>query len=516
MRLRLRLVITMIVLVAVGLAAVDAITLSSLRSSLYGRVDDQLRSTARLITAYVDHSERHGHVVTVIGIDSRVNPELYVELLDRNQSARIVRPSGEQHQIDPPPQLPGVLPTGRYRPTNSEIRTQRAAIAGLPLVNVPSVVRHGPEFRLLASPVTGGTLVVATALTTVDDTLSSLRTIELALSIGLLVVLAALMTLLIRLGLRPLEAMVADADAIAAGDLTRRVQPTRGNGEIARLGRAFNRMLAQIEAAFTQRERSEERLKSFVADASHELRTPLTSIRGYAELLRTHALVDPEARDRALARIEREAGRMGALVGDLSVLASDGVGPDPARQPVDLAAVAEEAVADARTIHPARHIGLDAPAAVIVSADDARLEQMVHNLVGNALTHTPPGTAVDVTVVARGDRALLEVTDRGPGMTDEQAHHAFDRFYRGGEDRWAGGSGLGLFIVANLARTFGGEVSVDTAIGRGSTFRVVLPLSGPQSPAGSEPGGDHLRPTGWSAKGPLRRDGPGGLSRSDG
>ena len=157
--------------------------------------------------------------------------------------------------------------------------------------------------------------MVATSLASVNATLASLRNIELAVSLGLLVALLILMTVLIRLGLRPLEDMSREADAIAAGDLTRRVQPTEGDGEIARLGRALNGMLTQIETAFAQRAGSEERLRSFLADASHELRTPLTSIQGYAELLRKDALATGEERDRALARIEKEAARMGALVG---------------------------------------------------------------------------------------------------------------------------------------------------------------------------------------------------------
>jgi two-component system OmpR family sensor kinase len=204
----------------------------------------------------------------------------------------------------------------------------------------------------------------------------------------------------------------------------------------------------------------------------------LTSIRGYAELLRKNALADEGTRDRALSRIEKEAARMGSLVGDLSILAREGEGPEPARYRVDLAAVAAEAVADARAIDASRSIELLAPTEVPVSGDDARLEQMVHNLLGNALSHTPKGTPVEVGVAVRGEEAVLEVRDRGPGMSPDQAQRVFDRFYRGDGDRLDGGSGLGLFIVATLARTFGGTATVDTEVGRGSTFQVVLPVYG--------------------------------------
>jgi two-component system OmpR family sensor kinase len=143
---------------------------------------------------------------------------------------------------------------------------------------------------------------------------------------------------------------------------------------------------------------------------------------------------------------------------------------------VDLAAVAAEVVADAKTIDATRPIELRAPTEVPVAADDARLEQLVHNLIGNALAHTPAGTPVEVGVAVEGSRAVLQVRDRGPGMSPDQASRVFDRFYRGDAERLDGGSGLGLFIVATLARTFGGEATVDTAVGKGSTFQVVLPV----------------------------------------
>ena len=170
---------------------------------------------------------------------------------------------------------------------------------------------------------------------------------------------------------------------------------------------------------------------------------------------------------------------MGSLVGDLSVLAREGEGPRPAQHRVDLAAVAAEAVADAKSLDTTRPIELVTSGEVPVWGDEARLEQMVHNLVGNALAHTPTGTPVQVTVAVQGSRAVLDVADHGPGMSPDQARHVFDRFYRGDGDRLDGGSGLGLYIVATLARTFGGSATVDTEVGRGSTFRVDLPAHEP-------------------------------------
>jgi two-component system, OmpR family, sensor kinase len=487
MRLRRRLLVTMIGLVALGLAAVNVITLTSLHSYLYGRVDAQLTAASRQLASLVARADQRGFTVTPALIATHVSPDLYVEIIDPATGVVISRPSDTQARTDPRPTLPSALPVLPATTQDPDASSDRAYRPNSNSLTVPSASGHGPNYRLLATSLPGRTLVVATTLSTVNATLNSLRTIELAVSIGLLIALLVLMTLLIRQGLRPLEDMAREADAIAAGDLTRRVQPTEGDGEIARLGRALNGMLAQIETAFAQRALSEDRLRSFLADASHELRTPLTSIRGYAELLRKDALGDGTDRDRALSRIEKEAARMGSLVGDMAVLAREGEGPEPSRHRVDLAAVAAEAVADAKAIDGNRSITLHAPGEVPVFGDDARLEQMVHNLVGNALAHTPEGTPVEVEVDVRDERAVLEVSDRGPGMDRDQADHVFDRFYRGHGNRDDGGSGLGLFIVATLARTFGGSASVDTELGRGSTFRVVLPVFDGQAVSEPEP-----------------------------
>ncbi len=484
MRLRRRLLVTMIGLVAVGLAALDIITLTSLHSYLYGRVDDQLSAAGRQMAGFVDRANGRGFLITPASIGTHVDPEVYVELINPSTHVVVTRPSDSLGGSDPAPVLPTVLPIlppGHVSAVGHHDQVYRPSSGS---VTVGSVGGHGPLYRLQAVSVHGETVVVATSLSSVNATLNSLRAIELAVSLGLLVALLILMTLLIRQGLRPLEAMAKQADAIAAGDLTRRVQPTEGDGEIARLGRALNGMLAQIETAFAQRARSEDRLRSFLSDASHELRTPLTSIRGYAELLRKDALGDEHARDRALSRIEKEAARMGSLVGDLAVLAREGEGPQPSRHRVDLAAVATDAVNDARAIDGTRTIELWAPTSVPVSGDEARLHQLVHNLLDNALAHTPEGTKVEVKVTTHGPEAVLEVQDYGPGMTPEQAQHVFDRFYRGDNDRLDGGSGLGLFIVATLAGTFGGAARVDTTVGRGSTFTVILPLYG--SPPGHD------------------------------
>jgi two-component system OmpR family sensor kinase len=326
-------------------------------------------------------------------------------------------------------------------------------------------------------------LFVAVPLREVSASLHRLLLAEIGVSLAALFVVGAIATWLVRLSLRPLDRMALTADEIAAGDLSRRVDNDSGRGEVGRLGHALNEMLHQIEAAFDARQRSEdelrrseERLRRFVADASHELRTPLTSIRGHAELFRRGGNADPVALAQSMRRIESEAQRMGVLVDDLLLLARIDEGLPLAREPVDLARVAADAVADARAVHPERQVDLDADH-VVVTGDDARLHQLVANLLANALIHTPSGTDVQVRVGTEGDDAVLCVADDGPGLSPEQAARVFERFYRAdpSRSRANGGTGLGLSIVAAVAEAHGGRVSVDTAPGEGATFRVQLP-----------------------------------------
>jgi two-component system OmpR family sensor kinase len=292
---------------------------------------------------------------------------------------------------------------------------------------------------------------------------------------------------LVRRGLRPLEDIGQTAGAIAAGDLSRRVEQADDKTEVGRLGSALNGMLGQIESAFSAQQASENRLRRFIADASHELRTPLTSIRGYAELFRRGAADRPEDLAKAMRRIEQEASRMGVLVDDLLLLARLDQGRPLEREPVDLSRVASDAVDDARAVDPSRPITLEAPPHTTVRGDDVRLRQVVGNLMSNAHQHTPAGTPVHVRVATSNGTAILEVADKGPGLTDEQAAHVFERFYRGEEsrNRAQGGTGLGLAIVAAITEAHGGKAAVETAPGHGARFRIELPLEQSSPPAAS-------------------------------
>lgn len=260
---------------------------------------------------------------------------------------------------------------------------------------------------------------------------------------------------------------------------------------MGRLGRSINGMLTQIETAFREREASQERMRRFMADASHELRTPLTSIRGFAELYRQQNSQDPVV---LLRRIEDQAVRMGLLVDDLLLLARLDQQRPLERRPVDVLSLAAGAVLDAQTLAPDREIDLlrldDSDEPVRVLGDEARLRQVVGNLVSNALRHTPKGTAFRVGVgIVSGSQALIEVADDGPGLAPGDAERVFERFYRADPSRSrsdAGGTGLGLSIAAALVQAHGGTITADSKPGRGAVFRVRLPACPPHGEAPDE------------------------------
>jgi two-component system OmpR family sensor kinase len=326
----------------------------------------------------------------------------------------------------------------------------------------------------------GGITIAALPLDDVENAVSQLVAVELATGLALLLVLGLVTWWVIHLGVRPVRRMTEAASAIAAGDLGQRVPEGTSGTEAAALGAALNGMLGRIERAFDERTETEARLRRFIADASHELRTPVATVRGYAELYRTGALEGPGELDDAMRRTEQEALRMGSLIDDLLHLARLDQGRPLERNPVDVSALMVDAARDAQAVAPDREVTVDAPAGLMVTGDEARLRQVVANLVGNALVHAPD-SPVHLQVGQRDGQVVLSVSDEGPGMAPPDADHAFERFYRAdaSRHRHRGGSGLGLAIVEATVRAHGGEVTLDTALGRGTTVRVNLPTGGP-------------------------------------
>ncbi|HUH70310.1 MAG TPA: HAMP domain-containing sensor histidine kinase [Mycobacterium sp.] len=349
---------------------------------------------------------------------------------------------------------------------------------------LPSV--NGSDIRWRAVSVRGphGLTTVAIDLSDVQHTVRSLVWLQVGIGVAVLVVVGLASFVVVHRSLRPLTEVEHTAAAIAGGQLDRRVPERDPRTEVGRLSLALNGMLTQIQRAMASSESSaeqargsEDRMRRFITDASHELRTPLTTIRGFAELYRQGA-----ARDVAmlLSRIESEAGRMGLLVDDLLLLARLDVHRPLEHHQVDLLALASDAVHDAQAIDPKRSVTLevfDGPGTPEVLGDEPRIRQVLSNLVANALQHTPESVDVVVRVGTEGDDAVLEVADKGPGMSQQDASRVFERFYRtdSSRARASGGTGLGLSIVDSLVRAHGGVVSVTTSPGEGCCFRVSLP-----------------------------------------
>jgi len=472
--LRITLVALLVVLVAVGLGATGITATSLLKDYLQGQQDAQLGAAVRQLQ----------HDPSPVVLDActtgtyRDAPGYPYLACAAPGSDRVVAVQGP---VDDRSALP-VL---------EEDSAEQAAVDGPVTV---SSVDGSRQWRVTSFTRGGWTFVVGFDLAHAQAAIARLVTIEVVVGLIVLVVLAAAGYGLVRNSLRPLTEVENTARAIAAGDLSQRVPEGSERTEVGRLSTALNGMLARIESSFraqqaseAQARASEDRMRRFVADASHELRTPLTSIRGFAELYRQGAVRSPEETRRLMQRIESEGARMGLLVEDLLQLARLDQQRPLTVVPVDLAEIAGDAVHDARAVQPERPISLhldesltDVP---VVLGDEARLRQVVGNLVTNALTHTPTTAKVTVTVAEDADPDVLvvRVADEGPGMADADADRVFERFYRADTSRTreAGGTGLGLAIVASLGAAHGGTVDLRTAPGEGAVFSVRLRRSGP-------------------------------------
>ena len=444
--LRTRLLVGVIALAGVGLVAANVATYSALSSYLLGQVDGTLNQV-------------------LFGPSGQVPGDcVQVRQLDGGSSAIRCVPAFRGYEQPPVPKLPAhvSLPSRPNTPNGDRVRYFTV-----------SAVSGSGHYRVRASEEVqypGYLFLIAQPLNSVDSTLHRLLLIEILVTAVVLAALAGFALWIIQISLRPLRRIEQTAEAITAGDLSRRVEYADPQTEVGRVGSALNTMLDRIEA-------SDRRLRRFIADASHELRTPLAAVRAYAELFDRGAAARPADLERSMSGITRESERMSLLVDDLLLLARLDEGRPLEQKPVDLAAVVSEAVDAARVVEPDRPIEL-AVARATVTGDEARLHQVLDNLLANARTHTPAGTPVSVELRQVDGRAELSVADHGPGLTEEQAPRVFERFYRTDTSRAraSGGAGLGLSIVAAVAEAHGGTAAVRPTPGGGATFVVTLPL----------------------------------------
>jgi two-component system OmpR family sensor kinase len=459
MTLRVRLVGGLVLLLAVGLSVFGFSLYRTYSSSQYDKLDRQLRDAAPQLEHLVDGSDdTSAPGGPGGGPPNVVAPGTYVALV---QSDGTVVDGNQVPGTSDKPAVPDDLPT------RGEI------------ITVGSVTGD-TTWRLLAQPaqrIAGGTLVVAVPTSDVAASLRRLLLIEVSASVVLLVLLAVGAWFVVRRGLRPLETMASAAGRISAGELSERVEPADGRGEVGQLGLALNTMLDEIQLAFEQRDATEQRLSQFLADASHELRTPLTSIQGFAELFRLGQDRDGLDLPVIMRRIEQESARMRILVDDLLLLARLDQTRPIERVPVDLSVLAADACTDAAAVDRDRTITLDAPGPVVVAGDAAHLRQAIANLVANALRHTPAGTPIEVGAHHDGRVATVTVADHGPGLDPAAVEHVFDRFWQADSARAVGGAGLGLAIVAGIAAEHSGTATAANRDGGGALFTLTLPTT---------------------------------------
>jgi two-component system OmpR family sensor kinase len=468
--LRARIVLTTLVLVSAGLIFAEVATYQFLGSFLRDRVDQQLERAAIPLAATLGKAERPSSLVR-LGKPSLLPVPVGTYAAVVNAEGKVKRQkffpvdSKAFSAPDLPPDLPGSSSSGSGR--------DRVSFT-------ISDARGKTEYRVLAQALPKvGTFVIAIPLGDVRATKRRLLLIELAVAGLVIVSITGAGFWLIGRELRPLERMGETASAIAAGDLTRRVQPDEPNTEVGKLGAALNSMLAQIERSFQERVESEQRLRRFLADVSHELRTPVTSIRGYAELFRRGAAERPDDLAKVMRRIEQEGERMGVLIDELLLLARLDQGLPLERETVDLARLVADSVEAARAIDPKRKTDLKIEdETVMVSGADVRLRQVIDNLLANVRLHTPPKTAIYVRVSSENRLAVIEVADEGPGIAPEEAARIFERFYRTERSRSGGsvGIGLGLAISKSIVEAHGGSLTYSAPLDGGSVFRVELPL----------------------------------------
>ncbi|MFC5929335.1 sensor histidine kinase [Cryobacterium melibiosiphilum] len=484
--LRRRLVLAVVGLLALVSIVIGVISVAILRGNLLTGLDTQLRSAADRSGAALggndgDGDDRGGSLPGLFGAPTADNI------------------------LGGPAQPPGLLAlvfdgttitTGYTNDETGAIESlsasQVAELAEHVRVSTPMTVDlHGSlgHYRVIAETSRSGVVyLVGLPLSTVDGTAAQLAAIIGFVSLGGLIGAAAVAAWIVRLALRPLQRVTETAARVSRLPLDRgevslvdRVPAadTDPRTEVGRVGSALNRMLDHVDLALETRQASERKVRQFVADASHELRTPLASIRGYSELTRRSGQELPPDALHALGRIESESVRMTGLVEDLLLLARLDEGRELEQKPVDLTMLLVDAVSDAHAAGRDHVWNLDLPEEPVEALGDApRLHQVIANLLANARVHTEPGTTVEVALAADDGRAVITITDNGPGIPEDLKATLFERFARGDSSRFrgTGSTGLGLSIVEAVVTAHHGEVTVDSEPGR-TAFRVSLPLA---------------------------------------
>lgn len=465
--LRTQLVVLTSLLIALAIAVTSAVTLTVLRSQLEDKLDDELRSNVSNIVEYMRTETDLPESGPLV--------EFQAFLLD--PEGNVVRQISSNTVDAPPPTLSG------WTTEKVEKYTDKG-------FNVLSA-RGNTEWRIMPFPMStpaGYSLIMAVPLAPTNTVMTLVALIALIFAAATLFASIAMTWVLVTRAFEPLARVEQTAARIAAGDLSQRIETYNPHTELGHLSASLNTMLSRIEEAFETQKQSELKMRRFVSDASHELRTPLVTIRGYSELYRHGALQDDAAMKNAMGRIEGEAKRMGQMVEDLLTLARIDESRPLDSRPLDLFNLALDATNDAFASAPDREVDLvgltpDAdPVSAPIFGDEAKIRQLLANLMGNALRYTPAGSPLEVAVGVRSGqdgapRSVVEIRDHGPGIAEEDRQKVFERFYRSDTSRTreTGGTGLGLAIVAGIVGQHHGTVVVEETPGGGATFVIEIP-----------------------------------------
>lgn len=485
--LRFRLVAVVMITLTIALVAASAFTLRMMRQELYRQTDQSLEETLERISKQQRVWQNCSGTRRARGPQSVVNSRSPYDISFSVQGQRLAQCES----------------LAESNPDVSEIKLDLVQTSGQigrgqrikPPTKFLTVASEGDsdtQWRVLATPAVmdsqSGVLTIAASTDIVEGGLRELRSKLFVLALQLLAGCAILGAIALRGAFSPLRKIENVAAAFAAGDRTQRVLLSGGSTEVDQVGGSINAMLDEIETTLTQQEQSEARMRRFVGDASHELRTPLVSVRGFAELYRHGAVQGEEATARAFRRIEDEATRMSGLVEDLLLLARMDEQRPLQLASVSLTKIGWDLTQDADLLASDRNIKLAGLAGTAVSevdvvGEDAKLRQVVTNLLTNAVRHTPEGIAIEVELGYVSEyTARIQVVDHGPGISDDDKERIFDRFFRSDESRQrgaGGGSGLGLAIVTAIVVAHGGQAGVADTPGGGATFWVDLPRTGP-------------------------------------
>jgi two-component system OmpR family sensor kinase len=513
--LRTRLVVASVTLIAVVCAVIGTVTTLALKSHLYDQLDEKVKDVAmRAVGGRMDGKQQPPGSQTGNSNGTSSGHSTPPAIGDNNTPASAKAAKVVKQPPTQPKTIAAYVKNGKIasaaiaeQQTSNGVfngmsagslnAAQKAAIASVAKdrhqhsVDIPGL----GEYRVMYITSDDGSDSYYVALPTseVNNTINTLILVEVSVTAAGLVAAGIAGYVLVGVATRPLRKVAATATRVSelplhTGEVTlnERVpeSETDPHTEVGQVGAALNRMLDHVHGALHARQQSEMRVRQFVADASHELRTPLASIRGYAELTRRGREQTGPDTKHALGRIESEAGRMTLLVEDLLLLARLDAGRPLQFDQTDLIPLVVDTISDSRAAGMDHNWRLDLPdEPALVSADAARIQQVLVNLLGNARKHTPPGTTITARVQRRGPWMCVDVEDNGQGIPPDLLPHVFERFARGdsARSRATGSTGLGLAIVQAVATAHGGAVTVDSVPGR-TVFTVHLPALAPAVP----------------------------------